>query len=247
MRRLAVLMSAVVLTTVTNAAASECGEQDAQLRLYYNERPPYMASLDNGTVHGRVADVVNRTLTQAGVHHLWIALPTNRHLLMLQHSVECGCAVGWYALPERLQFARFSRPLYRDSAAIAVVRRDFAEPAERRYAFWFQRPELRVLTKQQYSYGDYLDQLLASSRSQRLISTEETPAMLQQLLRGKADMVLLSAEEAQWQIAQLKAEARLRVVEFDDAPPSRTRHLMCNVAVPAALLQRIDARLPASR
>lgn len=246
-------MTGLALLRVTGCAlwlchsvvTADCGQERNPLQLYFNERPPYMATDATGNVRGLVADVANRALTSAGVFYQWSVLPTNRHLLLLRHSTECGCAVGWFDLPERQQFAQFSRPLFRDGKAVAVVRTEFAAPAELRLSAWLQQPSLRLLTKQHFSYGPYIDQLLTHSKAQRVNSTEETAEMLEHVLLNHADAVFLALHEAQWQIANLQAEQRLRLVHFSDAPPTQTRHLMCNLAVPASLMQRINARLPA--
>lgn len=241
--RLGVWAAVVLLGLGHGLANADCGQSETPLQLYFNERPPYMTSVGS-EVHGVVADVVNRVLQHAAIHYQWRQWPTNRHLLMLEHSQECGCAVGWFQLPERLPFAQFSRPLYRDGATVAVVRADFQEPAKAEFRYWLQQPGLRVLTKQRYSYGPYLDQLLASSSAQRLTSTEETADMLQHVLLNKADLIFLAADEANWQLTHRFADQPLRVVQFTDAPAPQTRHLMCNYAVPAPLLQRINAELP---
>jgi polar amino acid transport system substrate-binding protein len=117
---------------------------------------------------------------------------------------------------------------------------------ERRLADLLRRPGVTVLVKDNYSYGAMIDALLAEKRAFVLSTTAENQQMLRMVAERRVDMMFAAEEEAQHLLGQAGSAARsVQMLRFDDVPIGERRHLMCSKRVPDALLERLNAALPA--
>ena len=94
---------------------------DDRIRIYYNERPPYLVTVSEGVVSGLTADPVRNAFQQAGIPSYWRRLPSKRQMIILQQNKGKDCLVGWFKNPEREKFARFTKPIYQNRPTIALA------------------------------------------------------------------------------------------------------------------------------
>lgn len=209
--------------------------------LYYNERPPYLVkSAHDDRVAGLTADPAARAVEGAGFVPRWTSLPSTRQLVTLREERVPACAVGWFKNPERELSFKFTKPIYRDKPTVAIARSDF-EARSSKLAELVQQPGLRVLVKDKYSYGPWIDALLARARPQTFSTTEENVQMVRMIAGGRADIMLSSQEEAQYLLTQSSVSGTaVKVLRFDDVPPGEKRYLMCSRDVPDEIIQRFD-------
>lgn len=213
------------------------------LTVYYNERPPYAVTQPDGQVHGLTATPAAQALRSAGIEFRWTALPATRQIATIRDGREPACALGWFRNPGREAFARFSKPLYQDRPTVALAAAGSAF-AGRRLSEVLATPALVVLVKDHFSYGSYVDALLARIKPIVMSTTVENVQMVQMIARGRADLMFTAEEEAASLLDQAGPEVRhLQVLRFPDMPPGERRHLMCSRAVPAQLMQRLDEAL----
>lgn len=212
------------------------------ITVYYNDRPPYLMLGKDGSVHGLTATPALQAFQAAGIATTWQRAPTNRQLVLLQEGGQ-RCAVGWFRNAARERFARFSKAIYRDLPPVALARADLPSPPRLRLGELLARP-VRVLVKEHYSYGAYIDALLEKSAATRVSTTSENTAMVAMLKARRADLFFLSAEEAAYLAeAAGPGAAWLRILRFPDVPGGETRHVMCSMDVPQSAMDRLDREI----
>ena len=72
----------------------------APITLAYNDRPPYILSLPDGSAAGLTATPAAQAFKAAGIPVIWKKSPTNRQLAELKENTDRQCAVGWFKNPE---------------------------------------------------------------------------------------------------------------------------------------------------
>lgn len=209
--------------------------------LYYNERPPYLeTSARAGKVTGLTADPAARAVEGAGFVPRWMPMPTTRQLVTLREGQVAACAVGWFKNSEREVSFKFTKPIYRDKPTVALARSGF-EARSGNLAEVLRQPGLRVLVKDRYSYGPWIDALLAAARPHTVSTTEENVQMVRMIAGKRADIMFSSQEEAQYLLTQSNVSAAaVKVLRFDDVPEGEKRYLMCSRSVPDDIMQRLD-------
>lgn len=215
-----------------------------RITLHFNERPPYMVAAADGTATGLSATPARQAFAVAGIAVRWAQTPTTRQLSVIRDNEGLDCAIGWFRKPDREAFAKFSKPIYRDRPTVVLAHAAFVP--ERRLADLLRRPGVTVLVKDNYSYGAMIDALLAEKRAFVLSTTAENQQMLRMVAERRVDMMFAAEEEAQHLLGQAGIAARgLQLLRFDDVPIGERRHLMCSKRVPDALLERLNAAIPA--
>ena len=215
------------------------------VQVLYSERPPYLLSSAEGGPGGLTAAPATRAFKQAGIPALWLNLPTNRQLLTIRDSKLPSCAIGWFRTPEREHYARFSRPIYHDKDWTVLAHSSLAEQGATSLRELMQHKDVRILVKDNYSYGSELDKLLARTNPMLAVSTAPTSKMVQSISMGAADMMFISEEEGSYIMEHHPAQQtrHLRLLHFKDLPHGGERYLMCNKAVPEAYMDRLNSAL----
>lgn len=224
--------------------AAAGGSDVGTIVVYYNERPPYQRT-DPATheVSGLVASPVARAFRVAGMGLQWEEMPTTRQLYALRDPSIAACGIGWFRTPEREALFKYAGPVYQDRPTVALARAGFV-PDGPRLAEVLRQPGLRVLVKDRYSYGPWIDRLLAEARPDRVITTEENVHMVRMIGGGRADLMFAAQEEAEYLVAQSGvARGAVRVLAFADVPPGDRRYLICSKAVPDEAIARLDRAL----
>ncbi len=215
-----------------------------RITLHFNERPPYLVAAADGSATGLSATPARQAFAAAGIAVRWAQTPTTRQLSVIRDNEGLDCAIGWFRKPDREAFAKFSKPIYRDRPTVVLAHAAFVP--ERRLADLLRRPGVTVLVKDNYSYGAMIDALLAEKRAFVLSTTAENQQMLRMVAERRVDMMFAAEEEAQYLVGQAGAAARgVQMLRLEDVPMGERRHLMCSKRVPDALLERLNAAIPA--
>lgn len=214
---------------------------DERIALYFNERPPYQFRLADGSVSGLTATPAAGAFKVAGVPFVWVNMPTSRQFLLIQRNMAPACMIGVYRLPEREQYAKFTKPIYRNEHTVGLVHDGIDAADGVGVAELLSRHGLRVLVKEMYSYGGPLDALLARYKPQIVRTTNENMQMAKMITMKQADVMFVSEEEARVLQAQLRVPGtELRIVHFSDAPPALDRHIMCSRQVSDDIIARLN-------
>jgi polar amino acid transport system substrate-binding protein len=221
------------------------GQTPSLLRVIYSERPPYAVTQPGGLVTGLTATPTTQALRAAGIPFQWLLLPSARALAVIKEGQGVDCGIGWFRNPERKAFAQFSKPLYQDRPMVALAHVDVPLRNGDRLADVLASRELIVLVKDKFSYGPYIDALLAQLKPTTTTTSVENAQMLQMIERHRVDLMFAAEEEAEQllQMAGPRGAQALKVVHFSDVPEGEKRYLMCSKQVPREWLDRIDAAL----
>lgn len=233
----------VCATLCTLASAAQAHEPTVQV--LYSERPPYLMAAAEGGPSGLTGTPATRAFRLAGISAHWLNLPTNRQLMTVRDSKTPSCAVGWFRTPERELFAKFTRAIYHDRDWTVLAHASLAERGDASLQELMQRKDVRILVKDNYSYGSELDKMLARTNPVIAVSTAPTAKMVQSISKGAADMMFVSDEEGSYIMEHHPAEQtrKLRLLRFKDLPHGPERFLMCNQATPDAYIERLNAAI----
>lgn len=222
------------------ASASAPGDT---ITLLYNERPPYLITGRDGSASGLTGTPAARAFKGAGVAFVWEMLSTDRQLQSLRKNASMSCAIGWFQKPEREQFAKFTRAIYRDRPFVAIASRTLQVDAGTTLQQLLADRRYRVLVKTGFSYGD-IDAMLEKTQPNLVFSTGEVVEQLQMIKGNRADLMFAAREEAEYLVRQAGFRAEdFQVLQFADSPPGKTRHIMCSKLVPDAIINRLNAAI----
>ena len=244
--RLSTLAPFLLLNALPLSALAWGGEADEPpLLLYYYERPPFHYAGDKGQVIGLVAEAAEETLRRAKLRFLWVSLPANRILSTLHSEKEIACSPGWYSTPERRADFQYSKALLPDKPLVALVRADFAVPDRVTAKAFFDMPHVRLLVKQNFSQGAYLNTLIAHippARIQHVIL--DLPQMIRMLRADRADVVFSTEAEASFLVREAGLPmSDFKIVRFPDILATEYRYMLCGRGVSAETMARIDAAI----
>ncbi|MEK8081182.1 substrate-binding periplasmic protein [Pseudomonas sp. XK-1] len=225
------------------AATLTATAQDSPfITLHYNERAPYLQTLENGEIAGLTATPAAQALRHAGIDFKWEKTPSNRQIQLLERNAGVDCMVGWFKNPQRELIGNFSLPLYQDKPTIGLalfsnINIDSGSPL----AQVLQNRELRLLVKDGYSYGEHIDALIHQLDPRRMKTTVENINMLRMIALDRADYFFIAEEEASELIRQSEFEpGDFKYIHFSDSPDGGQRHLWCSKQVPQHSLDRIN-------
>jgi polar amino acid transport system substrate-binding protein len=236
----ALLLFLAIVAAIRGAAAAP---QDGSMTVYYEERAPYQMRAGE-TVEGLTGSPAARAFEAARLKVKWEASSISRQLVILRRNTSASCVIGWFKTRERLQFAKFTKPVYRDGPIVALVRPAFAFNGGHSLHDTLTSPGLRVLLRSGYVYGAYLDALFMQTRPAQVTSPLPNSQMSELLLANRADLMFTTEEEAAQLLRHLGPKAAsLQLRRFSDQVPSEPRYIACTGKVPDETIERINAAL----
>lgn len=209
--------------------------------VYYHERRPYYVTTRR-QVHGLIADRVNWVFKEAGIPYEWHKTPAKRELEMIRGNEQRACAVGWFKTPEREAFARFTLPIYLGTPTMAIARSDNGQVhSGRPLAEILTNRRLRLLRKDGYSYGTFIDDQLKRYTPREVVTTADNLGMIKMIHAHRADFLFIAREEAEDLIlcSDLPIDD-FRIIHFNDMPPGNKRYLICSRQVDEMTLLRLN-------
>lgn len=215
------------------------------ITILYAERAPYYVVQPDGTMGGLVNGQVQRALNDAGIENTWVAIPWNRQLLMIRQNDQAVCSPGWFKNPDREAFAKFSQPVYRDRPQVVVVRQsDVGGYTHGDLANLLSDNDRVVGVKSGFSYGNYVDGLIAETTSPIEETTQSIEGMVQMLLRGRFDYFLSAPEEYDVLADTMRDDPEMiDYLEMPDIPAGNNRYLICSQRVSDDAIDRFDAAI----
>lgn len=216
-------------------------EESGLITVHYNERPPYLVTTADG-VTGLTGNPATVAFEQSNIPFRWQQTPSKRQIYILQQNRSRDCLVGWFKNQEREKFAKYTLPIYQDRPQIALARTDNVKiNSVSAVDEIFSDPQLTLLVKDGYSYGDFLDRKITQHNPTRTITTDENSGMLQMVHAGRADYFLIAPEEAAGLI-QLSEfpPGDFKVVHFSDIPSGEKRYILCSLQVEDAIISQLN-------
>jgi uncharacterized protein (TIGR02285 family) len=214
---------------------------DDKITVHYNERPPYLKSMPDGSPGGLTGTPAVEAFKKAGIAVSWAKTPTSRQLDLLEKNEGKDCAVGWFKNPKRESFAKFTKAIYRDKPWVAVANSGFAIKPGAKLEELLSDKKTRLLVKDGFSYGSFIDGLLARTKPTTTKTTGESPQMVQMIKADRADLMLASQEEAAFFIESAGLSAKeMKTVSFPDVPEGEKRYIMCSKKVGDDVIAKLN-------
>ncbi|GAB3256097.1 hypothetical protein GCM10027296_25720 [Chitinimonas naiadis] len=213
------------------------------LTFYYLERPPYVSSNAQGVVSGVTVAPVERALRAANIAIKWVKVPWNRQVALIQADKDRVCGTLFYKTPERQRFAKFSIPFYQDQPLVFITRDDYMLP-EGTFIGVMRNKAHRFIMKERVASAPGARAAIDEARSHTVFTYYESAEIMDMLLRGLGDVILLPGEEARYLVEQRSGPGSgLRIWQPDGMPEGAQRHVMCSLSVPDEWMQRINTHL----
>lgn len=228
-------------TAVLGACWAPAALAEDKIALYYNDRPPYLVPEADGSASGLTGTPSGNAFKNAGVPFVWAKVPTNRQLLNIKKNEAMECGIGWFKNPERELFAKFTKPIYRDLPTIAIANNKFNVKDGARLDEVLARKDVRVLARDNFSYGPFIDGLLATLKPTVVRTTSENSYMVEMIRLNHADFMFAAEEEAKFLAEEAGSSIReFKLIRFADMPKGEKRHMMCSKMVPDEVINRLN-------
>jgi len=240
----------LLLSTFLVAIAYHTVQAQTTIQVYYDERIPYAIRDQKGGVRGLTASPVARAFQTADIPFEWKRMPFKRQLITIKANKKKACGIGWFKKPDREDFARFSEPIYQDRPTIIIIKN--GNSSFDRYstvADLFQSKTIKLLVKDGFSYGVYLDELIEKEQPPKIeVIGSSNIEMMQLLLSGRADYFFAAEEEAEEMIKSAGfAPSQFELLQLDDMPAGNNRYLACSQQVPISVMDKLNLALESSR
>lgn len=233
----------LLIALVCALPGAAAGTQNGALTVYFEERAPYQVRVDD-TIEGLVGTPAARAFKAARIEVIWEASSISRQLFLLRQNATPACVIGWFKTGERLQYAKYTKALYRDGPVVALVRTGFVPPPGPTMHDLLTAPGVRVLLRTGYVYGAHLDAVLKQTRPATVNSPLPNSQMIELLLANRADLMFATEEEAARLLLYLGPKAAgLQLHRFSDQVPSEPRYIACTGKVSDETIARINAAI----
>ena len=222
------------------------GAECERIAVHYNERVPYQQTTGNGVV-GLTADPATWSFNKAGLDFSWKKTSPKRQLKLLQDNEGCDCLVGWFKTPERLAFAKYSHAIYQDKPQIALARADNdILQSDMSIVDVLSNKNLKLLLKDSYSYGAFLDKKIAQHHPSVVKATGENVNMLKMIHKKRADYFFIAPEE----LTSLLELSGLPIADFKSLtfpamPVGEKRYILCSRRVEDAMMEKLNRAIDA--
>ncbi len=230
--------------TASAQPADEFPQANEVIIHFHTRRPFYMS--DGNRVFGLVADPIARAFEAAGIPHIWKETPARRQLSIIERNEDKSCAAGWFKTPEREAYARYTLPIYQDKPFVAITRTDneYLTETETTLDQILKEWRLKILVKEGYSYGQFIDERLKVFAPRQITTTAENWNILKMIENYRADYSFMTEEEAQDLLVSLKVNAaKFKIVRLTDIPSGDRRYIICSKKVDADIIDRLDAAI----
>lgn len=237
LKHLSLLLSLLVPPAMSSA------EPAVPLEILYEARSPYVIPQDDG-LGGLVGAPLTRALKEAGIAAEFAETPSQRSLRAIEANLRPVCSPGWFRTPEREAFAQFTRLLYQDKPTALMTRKDNAAIRDgMALEELLNLPDLVLLAKTAYSYGQVIDdQLNRHGIRQRRVGTDNV-TLLTMIAKKRADFLFIGPEEAEDLLREHPERETLRLVSLTGMPEGNKRYLMCSRQVADDIIRRINQQL----
>lgn len=225
------------------AGAAEVGSAAAPIRMLFRDKPPY-SYMDNGSPKGFLFDRTRKVLDLAGIHASYEMLPPKRLFAEIEANLGPVCSFGWYKIPSREAYAKFSRPIHQDRPHVVLASRKVSARlrALDSLADLRRQKDLTVAAADGVSYGPDLDSFLREFAGQVDRPLLSPMQIAQSIAAGRADFMFVDQDDLDYMRGDSAAFVSLGVqaIEFRDLPPGLRRYILCSRSVDDRLIERMN-------
>lgn len=237
MKPQATLLIGLLSATFSPASSAE------PLSMVFRDKPPY-SYVDNGKQRGFLLERVQQILAAAQVEARYDIIPPKRIFADISANRGEICSFGWYRIPEREAYAKFSLPIHQDKPHVVLAgpRAREAIARHRTLQELMGDSSLMLGVVDGVSYGAEIDALIANFRGpveRALISPLQ---LARKVSAQRVDFMFIDQEDLEY-LAQTNAELSsdsLRRFSYPDLPAGLKRYILCSQKVPDETMKRIN-------
>jgi uncharacterized protein (TIGR02285 family) len=220
------------------------------LRMVYRDKPPY-SYLENGVPKGFLLERTQKILARARIEAKFEILPHKRIFQDIQANAEQVCSFGWYKIPEREKYARFSVPMHQDRPHVVLASPRFARVIKRYKTLKSVMADasqvLAVIDG--LSYGPELDAMIAGFPGTVDKSLMSPLQVAKKIAVNRADLMFIDRDDYDYLMetnAEFKNAGVVRV-SFSDMPVGLKRYIICSQKVSEEVMRKINAAITSTR
>jgi len=242
MKKYHVRQAAFALTQLCFISPNASASPVEQITLHYYERPPFHYTDEKGQPEGLILKKTIEIFHKAGISYSWERTPANRILALIKNDSGHDCSPGWYKNEGRERYAIFSDSIYHDRPLIGLTRVDFKVRDGITAKELFSMPDVRLLLKQNFSQGAYMDSLISENFGERIQRvTVEVPTMVKMLKANRADLIITTEEESETFVSKAGyGMQEFRILKFPDVPAVERRYILCSKNVSPEIIKRMN-------
>lgn len=216
------------------------------LLMVFRDKPPY-SYVEQGAPKGFLLERTRQILEVAGIDAVFREMPPKRIFLEIQHNAQAICSFGWYRIPEREKYARYSLPIHQDRPHVVLAGPHSAEAVRRHRSLKSLLADgaLTLAAVDGVSYGPELDGMISGFPG-RIDRGLVSPVQVAKKVAAKrADFMLIDQEDFDHLTAsspEFRAGGLLRI-EYPDLPPGLKRYIVCSPLVGPEAMAKIDAAI----
>jgi uncharacterized protein (TIGR02285 family) len=208
--------------------------------MYFN-RPPYF-EYEGHKMTGLLGSILNKMLHASDIKYDMIEIPARRQIEFIKQNKNKICGIGWFKNKEREKFAKFTKPIYKDTLLIGLALNDNKKIGEVKYLKdILTNKNITLLVKKGFSYGNYLDKMIKQYNPNYSSVTIPIKNIFKMLCAKRIDYFFISTEEA----IELIVDSQIpfdnfRFIYFMDIPKGNKRYLMCSKSVDDDTIQKLN-------
>ncbi len=216
------------------------------LTVAYAHRPGY-ADMIEGVPKGISIEIAYKAVQAAKLDVSWALMVQPRQMAMFQQSAPNFCAIGLFKTPERVAYAQFSHPYYRDRRFVVVASRAAGPELHRKPTFAQlledRRLELGLLDS--LSYGSQIDEMLRARGGVTKVEGR-IEQVFKMVASGRIDYTLASPEEVEPIMAMAGVtHEQVDILSYPDFPEGNLRYFICSKAVDKGVIKQLNKGIAA--
>lgn len=244
MKKVRTLIAAAAAWGIQTPFVSPAQAED--LVMVFRDKPPY-SYVDHGVQRGFLLERTQRILDQAGVRARFLDMPPKRIFLEIQNNAQAVCSFGWYKIPEREKYARFSQPIHQDKPHVVLAGPRSADEVKKHRSLksLLDQSGLALAVVDGVSYGPEIDALIARFPGKIDRSLVSPIQVAKKVALKRADFMFIDQEDYDYLMStnpEFKAEGLVRI-DYPDLPPGLKRYILCSQQVSDETMGRIDAAI----
>ncbi|GAB3242364.1 substrate-binding periplasmic protein [Chitinimonas naiadis] len=211
----------------------------------YRDKPPYSYT-ENGMPKGFLLERTEEIFRVAKVPVRYAEIPAKRLTADIQANRHPICSPGWYKLPEREAYARFSLAMHQDKPQVVLAGAHalMAIQGQKSLRALLADTRLTMGTVDGVSYGPELDKMIADMPRPAMRTTVAPLQLAKMVSARRADYMLIDQEDLRFLDQRREVtEIGLVRVDFPDSPQGLKRYLMCSQQLDQETMGRINAAI----
>lgn len=222
------------------------GASAQSLLMVFRDKPPY-SFMDNGVAKGFLLERTRRVLSAAGIKAQFREMPPKRLFFEIERNEQAICSLGWYKIPEREKFARFSVPLHQDKPHVVLVGPGSVGAVRKHGTLkeLMADPALVMAVADGVSYGPELDQVILKFAGKVDLSLQSPLHVVKKVAARRADFMFIDQEDYNYlteSSADFRSEGLVRI-DYSDMPAGLKRYILCSQRVSDDTMQKINAAI----